>query len=218
MQSRNRRTVATLAILAATVTLTARSAHALDPKPTAWASGFIGVTLGASTTYDYSAGSDTVLTTNDDTDFAYVVFGGYQFQKYFGLAGAWVDLGSTSYAGTVTEEGTFGSFTDTLSVDGFNLMPMGFFPLAPQHSLFAYLGAYRWSQTVDWDHTGTGAYNTTESGLSPSIGFGYNWYALKKNLGIHVEYSRFFNVGDDNNSGHEYDRDFLSVGMVWSFR
>jgi OOP family OmpA-OmpF porin len=203
----------TLALVGTAAALTAPPALALDPKPTSWASGFIGVTLGASKTYDYSAGSGTVLTTNDDTDFAYVVFGGYQFQKYFGLAGAWVDLGSTSYAGTVANV----AFTDTLGVDGFNLMPMGFFPLSAHNSLFGYVGAYRWSQSVNYNDV-NGPYTATDHGTSPSVGFGYNWYALDHSLGIHAEYSYFFNVGDNDNSGHEYNRDFLSVGMVWNFR
>jgi hypothetical protein len=217
MSSRIFRTVNTLAMVTIAASLTAPPAHALDPKPTAWASGFVGVTLGASKTYDYSAGADTVLTTNDDTDFSYVAFGGYQFLKYFGLAGAWVDLGTASYAGTVTE-GSNGTFTDTLGVKGINIMPMGFFPVAPRHALFSYVGAYRWSQSVDYNHEVSGAYRTTERGFSPSLGVGYNGYVLNNNLGIHVEYSRFFSVGDNDNSGHEYDRDFLSVGMVWSFR
>jgi hypothetical protein len=215
MQRRARRISRTVSILAVAAVMSAGSALALDPNPTKWAGGFAGMTMGMSKTYNYSAGAGTVLTKNDDTDFSYVAFGGYQFLKYFGLAGAWVDLGTTSYAGTVPGDG---DFTDTLSVDGVNVMPMGFFPVAPQHALFAYLGAYRWSQKVDYNASLTGPYQGTDTGISPSLGFGYNWYVIDHNLGIHVEYSRFFKVGDNNKSGHQYDRDFASVGMIWSFR
>jgi hypothetical protein len=72
MQTQIHRSITTLVILAAVSTLAARSAEALDPKPTAWASGFVGVTLGESKTYDYSAGSDTVLTKDDNTQLSYV--------------------------------------------------------------------------------------------------------------------------------------------------
>ena len=173
------------------------------------------MTIGMSRTYSYSAGNDQVLSRNDDTDFSYIAFGGYQFLKYFGLAGAWVDLGTTKYAGTISDGG---AFTDELSVKGFSIMPMGMFPLKPHHALFAYSGVYRWSQDVNYNDAVSGPYRSTDRGWSPTAGFGYNWYAIDHNLGIHVEYSRFFSVGDKNNSGHVYDRDFFSAGMIWSFR
>jgi hypothetical protein len=216
MKSRIRRILAVLATSAAAVTLSTGATHAAEAvKPTSWASGYVGTSVGMSKTYSYSAGSGQVLTKNDDTDFAYIVFGGYQFIKYFGLTAAWVDLGSTSYAGTVPGDG---AFTDRLGANGFALMPMGFWPVAPKHTLFSYVGPFHWSQTVDYNAAVSGPYHTTDHGTSLCTGVGYNWYAIDHNLGIHVEYARFFGVGDNTNSGHRYDRDFVSVGMVWSFR
>lgn len=215
MLYRFRRNLTIASIMTMVVAWVAAPAHALDPAPTKWTGGFVGTTLGVSKTDGYSAGSGTVLTKNDDTDFSYIVFGGYQFLTYFGLAGAWVDLGSTSYAGSVP---TDGNFTDKLSVKGFNLMPMGFLPIAPRHALFGYLGAYRWSQKVDFNGSLTGPFQTTDHGTSPSAGVGYDWYAIDHNLGVHIQYSRFFRIGSNDNSGHRYDRDFASVGMIWSFR
>ena len=202
-----------LFLFAVLIGLASGSAFALDANPRGWAAGFAGVTLGQSKTYDYAAGTNTTFTREDDTDFAYVAFGGFQFLKYFGLAGAWVDLGTTQYAGS-----TDGApFTDELSVDGVHVMSMGFFPVAPKHSFFAYVGGYRWTQKVRYEEGGV-VYPYTDTGFSPTAGVGYNWYVINQNLGIHVEYSRFFNVGDPNNSEHQLDRDFFSVGMVWSFR
>lgn len=94
---------------------------------------------------------------------------------------------------------------------------MGFWPVAPEHTFFSYVGPFHWSQNVNYNDA-FGPYRTTDRGTSACFGVGYNGYVLDHNLGIHVEYSRFFNVGDNNNSGHQYDRDFLSVGMIWNFR
>jgi hypothetical protein len=35
--------------------------------------------------------------------------------------------------------------------------------------------------------------------------------------GINFEYQLFKDVGDANNSGHEYDRDMISVGVDYRF-
>lgn len=210
-----RRCPIALRLSLATVVVASSPTLAADPNPRSWAGAFAGATLGMSKTYDYSAGDGTVLSTDDNTDFSYVAFGGYQFLKYFGLAGAYVDLGTASYAGNVPLEG---DFTDKLSSKGINIMPMGFLPVAPQHAVFGYVGLFRWSQDVDFNASITGPFKTTDRGTSPSMGLGYNWYAIDQNLGIHIEYSRFFDVGDNDNSGHEYDRDFFSAGVVWSFR
>jgi hypothetical protein len=200
-------------VLTVLVWLACGSALALDPNPRQWAGAFAGVTLGQSKTYDYASGSNTTFTREDDTDFAYVAFGGYQFLKYFGLAGAYVDLGTSRYAGST--DGV--PFTDELKVDGVHVMSLGFFPVAPKHSFFAFVGAYRWKQEVLYEESGQ-VYPYTDKGTSPTAGVGYNWYVLGQNLGIHVEYSRFFDVGDPNNSEHELDRDFASLGIVWTFR
>jgi hypothetical protein len=32
-----------------------------------------------------------------------------------------------------------------------------------------------------------------------------------------MKYPRFFDVGDENNSGHEYDRSMISVGVDYRF-
>jgi len=36
-------------------------------------------------------------------------------------------------------------------------------------------------------------------------------------MGIHLSWQRFTVVGDPDNSGHSYDRDFIAVGYGYSF-
>ncbi len=129
--------------------------------------------------------------------------------------GSYVDLGSTKASGPA-----FGGFTDKLTAKGWDVSGLGMFPIHGRLGGFGLLGVFRWSQDVHYvetDATYGGVYDYSDSGTGLSMGAGLNYDLVPKVLGLHFAYRRFLNVGDPNNSGHENDRSFYSLGMAYRF-
>lgn len=172
----------------------------------------IAGTVGQSDTKDYSVGAGQPVENRDSQDTAFAMAGGYMFSKYFGSLVSYVNLGESNYSGSA-----YGGFTDTLKVDGWNLSGLGLVPFGSRWGGFAMLGMFRWNQEVRY-RDASGPYDYDESGLSLSYGLGFSVDVVPKALGIHFEYQVFTNVGDKDNSGHEYDRSMISLGVVYRFQ
>ena len=171
-----------------------------------------GATAGIAKQYDYSVGGS--ISDSDDSDIAYRAFGGYLFTPTFGAILSWVDLGSAEYSGPA-----FGGFTDELEADGIDLSILGGWAPGSQSTfrLFGTAGAFFWSQDVHYvDPSGVYDYDDKGTSLSLSAGFELG-LGSATHWGLHVEWARFFDVGDEDNSGHEYDRDMISLGFDYRF-
>jgi hypothetical protein len=199
--------LALLTVAAAGVALAPPVAAASAAEVAGW---YAGASIGQSKTHDYSVGGpvDNV----DDTDFAWMVSGGYTFMRNFALALSYADLGTTNADGPA-----FGGFTDELSAKGWNFSAVGILPVHERIGITGMVGFFRWSQDVHYvDPSGT--YNYDDSGTSPSYGIGALFGLGPDNrMGIQVGWQRFSDVGDEDNSGHEMDRDFYSVGFGYRF-
>src|SRR5690606_9992922 len=79
----------------------------------------------------------TTLTSEDDTEIGYKLFGGYQFHRNFALEAGFFDLGRFD-AGFAGAPGTIDSST---RIRGLNLDLVGIMPLTDRFSAFARLGA-----------------------------------------------------------------------------
>ncbi len=171
-----------------------------------------GATAGIAKQYDYEVGG--TISDSDDSDIAYRAFGGYLFKPTFGVLLSWVDLGGASYEGPA-----FGGFTDELDADGIDLSVLGGWAPGSQDlfRLFGTVGVFWWSQDVHYTDA-SGVYNYDDSGSSLSIAAGGEFgLGSSAHWGVHFEWARFFDVGDQNNSGHEYDRDMVSLGFEYRF-
>ena len=168
-----------------------------------------GAQVGQSKTYDYSVGGP--IDDLDDSDTSWRVFLGYEFTRFFGGAVSYVDLGEMTAAGPA-----FGGFTDVLEATGWEVSALGMLPVNERWGFYGNVGAFRWEQDVHYVDP-TGVYDYDDSGTSPTVGVGVNFDVLPKTLGVHVGYHRFFDVGDEDNSGHEYDRSMIAAGLSWSF-
>ena len=167
----------------------------------------VGASVGEAKQYDYEVGGE--ITGSDDTDTGYRAFGGYVFTPNMAVVLSYVDLGEMKYDGPA-----FGGFTDSLKAKGLDASFLaGWRPGSQKRfMLFGTVGLFRWQQDVNYNDP-SGHYPYEDKGTSfsygaggeVSIGAGAHW-------GFHFSYQRFMDVGDENNSGHEYDRDFISVG------
>jgi hypothetical protein len=133
-----------------------------------------------------------------------------------GVIASIIDLGTAYYDGPA-----FGGFTDTLDADGVDISYLvGWAPGTQQRvSVFGTVGVFSWDQDVRYTDS-TGTFRYADEGTSFSLGFGteINFSSSGTSAwGINVEYQMFKDVGDASNSGHEYDRDTVSVGVDFRF-
>jgi len=177
-----------------------------------------GASAGVAKQYDYSVGDDPSaspdIDSKDDTDTGFRVYGGYLFHPNFGVVGSWVDLGTLKYSGPA-----WGGFTDSLDASGFDVSFIAGWAPGEQKlfTLFGLVGAFFFNQDVHYRDS-SGRYDYKDSGTSLSYGIGGEFaIGSAAKWGINFEYQRFMDVGDEGNSGHQYDRDLVSLGFDYRF-
>ena len=140
----------------------------------------------------------------DGTDTAFKIFGGYMFNRHFGLEAAYVDLGEASYSGN------FGGLPVTggrVEVSGMNISALGALPIGERFSLFGKIGLFMWDAEAS-DTTGGIPFSAQEDGTDVSFGIGLG-YQFTRNLGVRAEWEMFTTDNADSN--------LLSVGLLWRF-
>jgi len=173
-----------------------------------------GGSIGQAKQQDYDVGG--LIATSDDTDTSYRLFGGYLVSPRQGVIASYIDLGTTRYAGPA-----FGGFEDTLDAEGIDVSYMyGWAPGAQERvSLFGTLGVFVWDQDVNVsDATFSALYQDEGTSFSFGIGADVNFDAGGTNAwSVHALWQVLKGVGDEGNSGHEEDRDVVSVGVSYFF-
>lgn len=177
----------------------------LVAAPQASAQGFyIGGSVGQSDFDNGNAIPDLITSgTVDGKDTGYKIFGGYEFNRNFGVELAWVDLGKASYSGTFLGLPVTGGSVKT---SGLNISAVGTLPLSSSFALFGKLGLFSWESKAS-DVTGGVPFSGKEDGSDVSFGIGAS-YNFTKNLAIRAEWEQFKAV--DNIS-------LLSLGVVYKF-
>jgi len=184
---------------------------ALSTAPTAFAGSWLaGAAAGNVKQHNYSVGGP--IARSDDTDTGFRVFAGYMFLPWLGGVLSYVDLGTPNYDGPA-----FGGFTDKLDADAVDLSLIAAVTPGEQEmfSIFATVGAFRFNQNVHYTDE-SGAYDYHDTGTRLSYGLGVQW-KFNPAWGAHLGWQRFTDVGDNNNSEHEYDRDVLELGLEFNF-
>lgn len=153
----------------------------------------------------------------DEDDTGFRVFGGWQFNEYFGI-----EAGYDSGAGV---DKTLGDITvDLIEADidlditGFDVMLVGTLPIGESFYGFAKAGMLAWDVEADIqirEDDGDGGVITTDisgddSGEDPAFGAGFGMN-LGDNARVQVEYTLYHFTS-------EVDGDFLSGNFVWRFR
>jgi OOP family OmpA-OmpF porin len=155
------------AVLLSTVISAPIAAHAAQP-------GFYaGLGLGQ--------GDDLVL---DQTQTAFKMFGGYNFNRFIGMELSYVDLGNnyTDYYGT--------SFTQ----DGLSYEIVLNLPVSPTIDLFAKYGLYSWTVSSNYYYyNGYNYYYSSTSGTNDDYGFGIS-AQIAPRLWVRGEYQKYMDV------------------------
>lgn len=169
-----------------------------------------GWILGAAGgTSKYRDGCPGVLapgSTCDDKDIAWKVFGGYQFNSYFGFEFGYADLGEVKQSAT-------GVGTATFETTGIEMVLVATLPINQQFGLFAKWGLFSWQ--LDRTITGTGAGTTEASGKELTYGFGVK-YNFTRSIALRLEWQRYMDVGDVSTTGIS-DVDVGLFGIAFKF-
>lgn len=113
----------------------------------------------------------------DDEDTAFSVFGGYQFNRYFGLEAGYSDFGKLEPKGAGR----------ALEANSAYLTAIGTVPFTDKFSGYAKAGFHRW----DLDSALPGLTKSNDdSGNDPTYGLGLQ-YSFNDKVALRTEYSRF---------------------------
>ena len=153
-------------------------------------------------------------TSADDTGTVVSVFGGYQFTRYFSVAGGYVDLGDYSFQGT-----SFGGYDWSMKIRGVQVSAIGSYPVLERVDLQGSVGVYRWHYKF---HSAADAFdperNLSDNGYSPTLGIGVTIDIFsKRGSYLYLGWQRFFNVGNRNTVENENDFNLFLVGAVYNF-
>lgn len=144
--------------------------------------------------------SDFNKTSGDMDSEGWKLFGGYQFNKYFGVEGGYVNLNDMT--------STLGTVRTNIDTDGWALAAVASYPVTKKLSVMGKLGgAYLLSDI----NTKNGAALTVRTGhdeLDPNYGAGVS-YAVYDNLNLRLEWERF--------DRDDFNIDMLTAGVAVKF-
>lgn len=159
---------------------------------------YIGGSWGqARPDFDIAGSTANAGTSINNSDVAWKAFTGYQFNKYFGIEGAYINLGS--YAA---------SNGNTIEPAGWGISLIGTVPLGSNFSLLGRISEYRMRQKMN----PTGVADNT---WSPSFGAGLK-YDFSPNFFGRAEYERIQSMGS-NNSTIENNSNVYTLGLGYKF-
>ena len=152
----------------------------------------------------------------NDQDTGFRAFGGWQFNKYFGVEAGYVDGGTASDSlGVLAVDGFQADIA--IGVSGFDLYLTGRLPIGDTFYAFANAGMVSWDADISAtlrEDDGEGGVITTDvsdssSGNDPAYGAGFGF-----NIGDHAGVQAEYVVFDVEST----DVDFLSANVVWHVR
>jgi len=156
-----------------------------------------------------------IALSRDERSTGYKLFGGYQFNPYFGIEAGFVDLGRFGYRASTLPAGTL---SGEMRVKGLNLDLVGTLPLVGGLSALGRVGVTSMRASDSFAATGavTMPYanahpSQRSSGLKAGIGLSY---ALTPSLAVRLEAERYRLKDAVGNRGNV---DLVSLGLVYHF-
>lgn len=190
---------------------------------------FFGGTAGRSSIDNYEFGASDINQRQDDSDTAWNLFLGYQWNPFLATTIGYTDLGELTASGTSIDGGEGGGstdYTDKISATALNVTAIGILPFSTftsadsflgRFSLFAELGIAFWDQDVNCVACDGGSnFKGGDTGSELLLGGGLN-LRITDNLGVHVRYASYPDIGGGD-TGHKQDWDFWGIGASWSIK
>lgn len=163
---------------------------------------YAGGSLGQATVKDFCEGTGALGIACDDSDTAWKIFGGYQFNPNFALEAGYSQIG----------EFDLSAAGDVATVDGtaLELVGIGIMPVAQRLAVYGKLGIYR----GETDASSNFGFSASETNTDLTYGFGVRFDAAR-NVALRAEWQRYTDVGGGDIG--DSDVDVLSVGVLVRF-
>ncbi len=147
----------------------------------------------------------------DDSDTAYKLFAGYQFNPNFAIEAGYVDFGE--FSASSSEPGY--SAKAKLDVEGFTAALVGRLPIQGGFSMYGKLGMIAWDADLK-EHEEILGFTThdadlSEDGSDPFYGVGAEY--IVNQLVMRAEYERY----DISESGEDFEIDLISGSLGYRF-
>jgi OOP family OmpA-OmpF porin len=140
--------------------------------------------------------------------------GGYRFNPYLAVEGAYAYLGEAKASGSGTILGAPAAGEVKWTAGAIKAAAVGIIPIGNAFSVRGNIGFAFWN--MDYSVSGLGGSDSdSDNGTSLTYGVGAQWDFMK-NLGVRLEWERFNDVGSTDVTG-QANVDLWSVGVVWSF-
>ncbi len=184
---------------------------------------YLGAGYGASKN-DTGVTSLTGTASLDEDDSGFKIFGGFQFNKFFGVEVGYIDLGEAELKGNTGDTFVSGGTTYQFLVDGVTVTAEGFsIPVFAVFSLpmdtatgvdffkyftpFAKIGFHYWEN----DFTVTSSSLSTETGDDDGTDLAFG-------LGLNINLTRNFSIrGEWERLNTEEESDFFSGSIIFKF-
>jgi len=178
------------------------------------AGGFFGAGLGQSSA-DVGPQYSVPGLSISDTDTAFKIFGGYEFNENIAIEGGYTYLGE--FGGSYTYTDGLYLYTDSEMVEtgALYVAAVATIPLGPV-SLFGKAGFAHWFADYRYYDDWYG-YTWTDSatGIDPVVGAGVK-FNIGQGFQVRGEFERYMDIGDPNVTGQS-DVDVISINAVLKF-
>lgn len=181
--------------------------HAQSPETGFYA----GVGVGRSKARDACNPVPSVtITSCDDTDTAWRIFGGYRLHRNVAVEMGYADGGKYKASGIVSGV----QATGEVKAKAFDFDVVGILPLYEQFSLLAKVGFAAWNLDASGSALGLTA-SQSANGTSFLYGAGAQ-YDLTRQFGLRLEWQRYADVGDKNTTGQS-NVDVIAASVLFKF-
>jgi OOP family OmpA-OmpF porin len=160
------------------------------------------------------AGATSTSITHDQQDASYKVFGGYQFNPYFGMEAGYFNLGEFGFKSTTTTP--TGTLDGRIKLTGMNIDLVGTLPVNDQLSLLGRVGVHNARARDTFTTTG----GLSVSNPNPEVretnykaGFGFS-YKFSQSMSLRGELERY-RINDA--VGNKGDINVASLSLVFPF-
>lgn len=166
---------------------------------------YLGAGIGGATLDSDSFDQLNDLGANtDDSDTAYKLFAGYQFNPNFALEGSYLDFGEF--------DANLGPKSLEASAEGFGFSLVGKLPIQNGFSLHAKAGLIAWDGDIDYRDSSTGlSASLGGDGTDPYYGLGAE-YQVNQVI-LRAEYERY----ELSDSGEDFEIDLASASLGYRF-